>query len=404
MENKIKPTKKRLVKDEFGQEFELLKKVGQGGQGAVCLTDITNVLVKINTQKNVEKKKKWLEHIRWLMRQPLESLKIARPFSRIASNNYAGYAMELMDGLIPLEKLMDDTEIAMDKSGGNPEKYLQTGGIKRRMRLLAKLARTLSKLHGRGMAYGDLSPANIFISEEIEHDEVWLIDCDNICINQRNSFDSEVFEGKANKVWTPAFGAPEVVKGDNFVSSLTDSWSFAVIAFKLLTTNHPFIGDFVDNGEPENIEKAYKSELPWIYHPNDFSNQMFKGLPIELVALKPLIKLFEQCFNVGKDEPLKRPSLSEWAEKFEEMSCLLIDCQNSECNATYNFPIDGIKDNSLTCPFCDTPVETQNLTFIRHYLQDISLLNIPNTKQSDSYVDTGIRQTLNLGALPDFVG
>jgi eukaryotic-like serine/threonine-protein kinase len=397
MEKKKKLIKKRLVSDETNREFELLRKIGEGGQGVVCQTQISNILVKINTQKSSEKKKKWLEHIRWLMWQPLEGLKVARPFSQIASNNNPGYAMELMDGLIPLERLINDTEIAMSESGGNPEKYLQTGGIKRRMRLLAKLARILSDLHGRGMAYGDLSPANVFISEEIKHDEVWLIDCDNICINQRNSFDSEIIEGKAGRVWSPGFGAPEVVNGEFFVSSLTDSWSFAVIAFKLLTTNHPFIGDAVDNGTPDDVDKAFSGELPWIYHPEDFSNKMLKGLPIEIVALKPLRKLFEQCFNIGKGEPLERPSLSEWAEKLEQMSCLLAECQNSSCNATYNFPIDEIRDKSFVCPFCDTPDEKQNFIVIRYFLQDTSLLNIPNTKKDDSYINTDIKQTLNLG-------
>lgn len=391
MKDKNKP-KKRVVTDEFGQQFELKSKLGEGGQGLVCTTQFEQVLVKINTQPDKEKKQKWLEHIRWLMRQPLEQLNIAKPFSRITpidNGGNVGYALELMDGLIPLQYLMDETEVAMDESEGSPEKYLQSGGIRRRMRLLARLARVLANLHARGMAYGDLSPGNIFISKEVEHDQVWLIDCDNICVNQRESFDSEVIEGQAGRVYSPGYGAPEVVKGEAFVSSLTDSWSFAVLALKLLTTNHPFIGEYVDNGTPDDEEKAFKGELPWIYHPEDFSNEVFKGLPIELVALKPLKALFEQCFNKGKSEPDARPTLNEWAETFERLSHLLVTCQNKDCKASYNFDLVG---QTLLCPFCDSEAQNGHVVLVRNILEDQS----EEVDPSDRIIDTGYNQTLNL--------
>ena len=388
--------KKRIVKDEFGQQFELKSKLGEGGQGVVCTTQFDQVLVKINTQLDKDKKHKWLEHIRWLMRQPLEQLNIAKPFSRIAPKDNAGnvgYALELMDGLMPLQALMDETEIGMDESEGSPEQYLQSGGVRRRMLLLGRLARILANVHARGMAYGDLSPSNVFISKEVEHDQVWLIDCDNICVNQRDSFDSGELEGQPGRVYSPGYGAPEVVNGKACVSSLTDSWSFAVIAFKLLTTNHPFVGDLVDCGTPEDEERAFNGELPWIYHPEDFSNEAFKGLPLELVALKPLSAIFERCFNAGKDDPFARPTQSEWAEIFERMSHLLVNCQNSECNANYNF---NVNDGVLSCPFCETTANNAHVLFIRNVLEDPSILLIEGANSKDSLIETGYSQTVNL--------
>ncbi|WP_189379498.1 serine/threonine protein kinase [Thalassotalea profundi] len=391
-------TKKRIVTDTFGQDFELVKKIGHGGQGEVYTTQVDNVLVKMNTQQHVNKRRNWLEHIRWLMRQPLEQLNIAKPFSRIAMNKKSiGYAMELMDGLIPLESLMNETE-ELIAAEGSPEHYLSTGGLKRRMTILAKLARTLSDLHARGLAYGDLSPANIFVSENPDYSEVWLIDCDNICVNQRESFDSLVDEGKPGRIFSPGFGAPEVVNGDSFVSSLTDAWSFAIVAMKLLTTNHPFIGEAVENGTPEDEERAFAGELPWIYHPTDHANALDedypKGIPLELVALKPLYNLFEQCFNAGKNEPLARPSLSEWAEVFEQLAHMLVKCQNHECNASFNF---SVNDGQLECPFCGSVMNNTQVLLIRNNLHDPSILELPNTQPSDAYFDTGYHQTLNIG-------
>jgi DNA-binding helix-hairpin-helix protein with protein kinase domain len=58
--------------------------------------------------------------------------------------------------------------------------YRDTGSFGRRLQILKQLAETLAKLHGRGLAFGDLSPNNIFVSQSVEHHQVWLIDADNI--------------------------------------------------------------------------------------------------------------------------------------------------------------------------------------------------------------------------------
>jgi serine/threonine protein kinase len=394
--------KKRIVTDEFGQTFELIKKLGQGGQGIVCSTQFDKVIVKMTTKKDLEKKKKWFEHIRWLMRQPLEQLSIAQPFSRIedADKGHFGYAMELMDGLVPLQSLMDTTEQAMVDSAGSPGEYLASGGIKRRIQLLAKLARILANLHCRGLAYGDLSPANVFVSKNIEDAEVWLIDCDNICVNQRESFDSALIEGKAGRVFSPGYGAPEVVSGDSYVSSLTDSWSFAVIAMKLLTTNHPFVGEFVDAGTPEDEENAFAGKLPWIHHPDDKSNELGranpKGIDIDEVADQLLKRLFDSCFNKGKNTPLLRPSLSEWAEVLEKISHLQVYCRDNHCNASFYFLR---KKEKLTCPFCGSEANNQHVLYIRTYLKDETIkdLPLPDEDKKSIRIDTGNAQTLNLG-------
>ena len=95
------------------------------------------------------------------------------------------------------------------------------------------------------------------------------------------------------------------------ISSLSDSWSFAVVAFRLLTAIHPLVGDLVSDGDPELEEKALEGELPWIDH------QLMQGIEHlmvyrrDLVLIKPLKDLFERCFNAGLDRPEMRPSLSE---------------------------------------------------------------------------------------------
>ena len=87
------------------------------------------------------------------------------------------------------------------------------------------------------MVYGDISPNNIFISEGIDGSSVWLIDADNIRF--------EITAG-GSVVYTPKYGAPELVQGKDGGRPSSDCHAFAVVAFYLLSLIHPFVGKKVD--------------------------------------------------------------------------------------------------------------------------------------------------------------
>ncbi len=59
-------------------------------------------------------------------------------------------------------------------------------------------------------------------------------------------------------MFTPHFGAPEVVQRTGSARPRTDAWSFAVLAFKLLTMGHPFLGRRVL--EAEDAEAGWDAE------------------------------------------------------------------------------------------------------------------------------------------------
>ena len=328
------PKKNRTVLDQHGQSYELTGRLGEGGQGIVCTTNYPNVLVKIARASTEEQRSSWTNQIRTLMRQPLDGLPIAHPLA-LVTQPQPGYVMEVMDGLIPMTDLLQAaTEALMADEGLSG--YIKTGGLLRRLKMLARLARILAELHGRGLAYGDLSPENVFVSRSLEFAEVWLIDADNISSQSRDS---------QHGLYTPDYGAPEVLRGDSGISTLTDSWSFAVLAYWTLTLAHPLKGDDVLEGEPEREEAALRGELPWVDHPVDRSNALSIGLPRKITLSTTLRALFEQCFNAGMNDPGKRPSLSEWADAFEAATGHCDHC--TSCNSTYFY------NAKYTCPFCD---------------------------------------------------
>lgn len=367
MEKKAAKQPNRTVVDAHGSHYKLTGKLGEGGQGTVCTTNYPNVLVKISKRLSPEAKHRTDEHLIWLMRQHLDALYIARPVALINSANRSGYVMELMDGLNPLTEALK----AMQEEGA--EGFLRTGGLRRRLKLLAKLARTLAKLHGRGLAYGDLSPANIFVSKDVEFAEVWLIDCDNISYHSRSS---------DIRLYTPDYGAPEILRGISGINTFTDSWSFAVIAYQLLTMKHPLKGDLVNDGEPELEEQALQGDFPWVEHPDDDQNQCTGGIPSELVFTKRLRELMDQCFRLGMNDPDERPSLAAWSEAFAEASVRLLDCEN--CHSTFYY------NKTKQCPFCDhEQAEHSNMVIKEYFWLPADVLPEGANSMTDCWISTG---------------
>lgn len=355
----------REVFDTFGHPYVLTEKLGQGGQGVVWKTDNPKVLVKGYTSKNQEHRQLWLEQISWLMRQDLVGLNIAKPVALLAAPRM-GYLMELMDGLEPLSRLLE--VVVEDGVKG----YLSSGGLARRLRLLAKLASTLSLLHARGMSFGDLSPDNIYISAEIEHAELWLIDCDNI------SFESQ----PCRALFTPDYGAPELLRGEAEFSTRTDIWSFAVIAYRLLTGNHPLKGDLVNYGEPELESQALRGELPWIGHLEAQANSTDCGIGLGIVATGKLAQLFRTCFEAGLAEPSMRPSMASWLEAIHEATERIVDCQ--ACDSSYLF------NRETCCPFCGEILATGYVLLQEYqYIPTSELPDWADQKPEDSLVKTG---------------
>lgn len=347
--------KKHILEDIHGDRYPLNAQLASGGQGVVYTTDLPQILIKGFTNKDETAKKRWRAHIEWLIRQDLQDLKLARPLVLMKEPRMA-YSMELMDGLIPLKDLFDSFIKASDDiSEENPaphiQDYLDQGGLKRRIGILCQLARTLNQLHSRGMLYGDISPDNIFVSDDIDHTETWLIDCDNI------SFESH----SGLSVHTPEYGAPELVRGEAMLSSMTDCWSFAVVAYQLLTHNHPLKGSLVNDGDPEVEDEAFRGEHPWINDPDNLDNESYTNLPIQLIEHSSLPELFQQTFGAGMQAAIQRPTMAQWLEALTEIHEHLFVCP--ECKGYSLLPLGEFDRDEICCFFCDENVANDLVVF-----------------------------------------
>lgn len=361
--------------DEYQNLHIQAKILGQGGQGIVFRTKDPDLAIKLVTDdsgtpvtdaKSLERYSKRFKRVRLL---PLpENLNISVPAALLQNN--AGYVMQLLSDMVPFSYFWLDGKSAEDIIPGDiPEwlsgmpdseakkiiHYYRTGGLRRRLHALYKCASLLARLHGNGMIYGDISPNNIFISQGIEDSSVWLIDADNIRF--------EITSG-GSVVYTPKYGAPELVQNKDCGRPSSDCHAFAVVAFYLLSLIHPFIGKKVDgtdegdwadqeNGEEDIEDCAYAGLFPWVDDKNDDSNSSDSGLPRSLLLTEKLTALFEDTFSKGRTTPLLRPTIYHWPEALAQAADMTIMCSGCSMNYYYDFIHPETEDHN--CPYCRTP-------------------------------------------------
>lgn len=324
-------SKAKSVVDANGVRYELVELLGRGGQGSVYAVKGGRLAVKVVAGRSPQDRERMRNQLTHVRRLPVGELSMAKPLEMLRPP-HTGYVMERLTGMVPVRTLLGPPK------GERPgvEWYLRTGGLRRRLILLARAAHTLAQLHGKGLAYSDPSPANIFISDDPAFAEVWFIDTDNLRY--------ESSPGALAGVCTHGYGAPELIQGKSGVTTLTDVHAFAVIAFQVLALAHPFIGDLVNDGEPELEEQAFAGLIPWVDDAGEDRNRASFGIPRDWVLSTRLSEAFERTFGVGRLTPSERPGAAEWAERLFAAADATIPCP--VCGGTFYF-------NQPNCTWCD---------------------------------------------------
>lgn len=312
-----------------GSRYRLGRELGRGGEGAVFAVEGGRLAVKLLRDRSPRARDRLRDRLAMVGRLPLEGLPVARPIEQLRPP-HVGYVMELLTGMAPIRSLLRPPKGTESVA----QWYFQGGGLRRRLRILARVAEVLSELHGRGLVYADLSPSNVFVSEASDACEVRLIDTDNV----------HPATSQGQSIYTPRYGAPEIVRRTGVPNSLGDAWTFAVIAFETLALVHPLLGDEVQYGEPEMEEQALEGRLPWIDAEDDGRNRSSDGIPREIALSPRLREDFSRAFGPGLSDPEARPGLARWAERLHAAADRTVTC--SECSGSYFCDRDR-------CSWCD---------------------------------------------------
>ena len=314
------------VIDSNKNSYDILSEIGKGSQGTTYLLMGGKYIAKLfNTVTNPTELK---SKINFLKRLDLDKEGFAIPLEEITQPKI-GYISEFASGMQPLSflKWTNQDENMQDW-------FVETGGLLKRLQVLTKLAERLRTLHSKGLIYCDLSPNNVFVSSEAKNSHVFLIDLDNL--RYRTNI--------LHNIYTPFYAAPELVNATGANSMESDCFSFAVIAYEMLTFNHPLIGDYVNDGEPELEELALAGKLPWVDHSSDNINARSSGIPSDFFITTSLKELFKRTFEDGLNAPLKRPTISEWCDALSATVNDIVKCP--DCRIHYPSSISG------KCPFC----------------------------------------------------
>ena len=161
----------RQVIDETGAIHRLKRRIGRGGQGDVWLADGGRRIVKLMRHgRRAETLRRQLIFVR---RLDLKGLHVARPIA-VLRRPHIGYVAEFLEDMTSIKELIEAP------AEGLLEWHIATGGLRRRLRLLAHAGEAIRGLHARGVIYADVSHNNVFVSAPIHADEAWLIDLDNL--------------------------------------------------------------------------------------------------------------------------------------------------------------------------------------------------------------------------------
>lgn len=352
-----------------GTKYYLSKIIGQGAQGIIYSTVDDKYVVKLYKKESELKNKKKLKKLNWLLGIDYPD-QFIKPLD-IISSPYIGYVMKKVKGHISLNKmLIPNREMSFSDWYNN-----STGGLYKRLLLGQKIAIQFANLHKKNLAYCDLSGNNILINENIDVNSVCMIDIDNIYIPGVD---------EVNVLGTSRYMAPEILARQLDPDIFTDSYSLAVILFELLKAGHPYIGDFIEDGTPEQMTEAYKGLYPYVEDPSNDLNRSSQMLPSDVVFTTTLKYLFQKTFIDGKENRVSRIRAQEYALAFQRASNLVVKC--SVCgNWHYAKPDDNHK---YICPWCDAPYEKPlRIAFYERYICKIRGQKIPvSDKHLDDFV------------------
>jgi serine/threonine protein kinase len=369
------------IADEYGYRHQLVEEIARGGQGIVFRTSDPDIAVKqpLNSEDVVSASSKLRTQIRNVRCLPVpRGLPISFPVAVLRDE--PGYVMRLLNEMEPFSAFefngkarlglanleipewlskVDDRNIANALMH-----YSISGSTKRRLGVLSILASILARLHAAGLVYCDVSPNNCFMSEA-DHRNVWLIDADNLRFELQSG---------GSAVYTPRYGAPEIVQGLDQSRPRTDAWAFAVMAFEIITLIHPFVGqqvlqsseDVEDWDVESNTEssandphdQAYAGSLPYVDDKEDDSNRSSGGLPRSIVFTTNLDGLFHETFSDGREQAWRRPSLNFWALELARAHDESLVCPT--CSMSYYF-------GNMACPYCGLPRPKAVVFSTRHW-------------------------------------
>jgi serine/threonine-protein kinase len=229
------PTFVDLVGTTLSGRYQITRKIGQGGMGAVFEATHTligkRVAVKVLLDKYARR-----EAIVKRLKQEAQ-LASAIGHEHIIDINDFGetddgrtfVVMEFLEG----ESLAD----CLQREGMLPENRI--------LRIAHQIASALGAAHAKGIVHRDVKPENVFLLRRKEQDFVKVVDF-GISKSLRSSDTGEEEQPRLTQtgmvLGTPLYMSPEQARGDENLDHRIDVYAVGVIMYELATGRVPFSG------------------------------------------------------------------------------------------------------------------------------------------------------------------
>ena len=376
-----------------GKEYTLGARIGGGSEGSIF--DVKdgldsdkkkrNFVIKIINDKNITKRQKEdvFKHLKWLcdIGSQYSEIREISAIPKALLDNHLGYIMFKADEHESLKKYTEVPDLSEFENW-----YKKKYTLKRRYQIIIGLFDALRKLHLAGLVYTDLSPSNIMVHKN--KNQIVLIDTDNIR-TRRDSY--------LGVIGTPGYIAPEVylnrdlekakecnIKSESLskdherITPDSDIFSAAVIAFELLTLQHPFIGDEVESGTSAREEEAFEIKTDYIFKKGTNNSSTRNLVPnFSDLTTREVRELFYRTFVDGKNNPYLRPTDNEFLEAFQNAYDKIAECRN--CGYSRIYSLENGSNKSNKCINCEKEIGPKVVLRVKTLFENMNRADLINS-------------------------
>jgi serine/threonine-protein kinase len=225
-----------LVGTTLAERYEIIRRIGEGGMGAVYEARHSIIGKRVAIKVLLEK---FLENEELIARL----LQEARLASSIGHQNIvdvtdfgttrdgrAFVVMEFLDGEPLSELIMRDAPLPVERS----------------LAIVKQVASALGAAHAKGIVHRDVKPENVYLVRRGDADFVKVVDFGvSKAVHARDESGSEWqrLTRTGAVLGTPLFMSPEQASGREDIDQRADIWAVALILYECLTGELPFRGN-----------------------------------------------------------------------------------------------------------------------------------------------------------------
>ena len=223
-----------LVGATLAERYEIVRRIGEGGMGAVYEARHSIIGKRVAIKVLLEK---FLENEEFIARL----LQEARLASSIGHQNIvdvtdfgttrdgrAFVVMEYLEGEPLSELIMRDAPLPVERS----------------LAIVKQVSSALGAAHSKGIVHRDVKPENVYLIRRGDQDFVKVVDfgVSKAVHTQEEGSEWQRLTRTGAVLGTPLFMSPEQAAGKEDIDARADIWSTALILYECLTGELPFRG------------------------------------------------------------------------------------------------------------------------------------------------------------------